>query len=177
MAHDPERLEVAKKIGMTSFCFLPPDLPRGGRLLGPLPIEARETRVHTWPQALLVGDAAKKAGELLAILGVQSPEQGFLVLRCDLNDDINLRAALLRDVEGVGTAVVRTAPALDESEGLELVHESHDATRDDRKGLAESALSEPLGAREPQKDSDVRRSEADLPHPLGKLGRDVGAEL
>jgi hypothetical protein len=73
-------------------------------------------------QTLLVRNAPEQDPELAALVFSERGEERLLVFPTYASDRLQTRSSLLREVQGVATAILGILATLDQSAGFEFVH-------------------------------------------------------
>jgi len=128
-------------------------------------------------EALLVRDALQQITQDRALVLCERGEQRLLMLARNLSDRGKHFAALIRESEGVATAVVRAAAALGEAEGIEFVEKRNEAAGNHAEGVGQRLLGESGRRGQDVQDAGMRGGEAQFRDALAEAACGVAADL
>jgi hypothetical protein len=139
--------------------------------------KAREARVDTWLQSLLIGHPLEKRCQDISFLSVQCGQKRFLVLAGDAAYGLKQLLALRRELQGVGATVACILEPLDEPSTLQLVHEGDQPAREHAESFGDVLLTGSGGTGNEPKRAHVRWRQSERTKALGKLHGSVCPDL
>jgi hypothetical protein len=128
-------------------------------------------------EALLVGDALEKCGEVLAILVGEGGEQGALMFAGDIADGGEGLLSFFREDELMTATVAGADAALGEAECLELIEQSDEAAGDHAQPVGQRLLGKAGRGINQVQNAGMGRDEPEPREPFGETPRGVAPEL
>src|SRR5262245_7897616 len=115
--------------------------------------------MHTWGEALLIGDPSEQTAQGFALFGRERRADGVVVFSGDLSDRLEDLAALLGQMERIDAAILRATAALYQAALFELVHEEYEAARGEAEQGAQGLLADAGGRVDDAERSGMGRAE------------------